>query len=887
MALTQLESYMVNTSGSYTVSTLSATAGITAAGTSVIPVKIASVQSATSGYVSDSATAVSTSGGYLIITGSGFQSGCQVLIGSTYAAATTFVNSTTLNVQVNATGSGTYPVYVVNTDGSVGIKVPGIVFDAYPVWSTGATLPQQIVNGSISISLSATDSNSLTYSVTQGSTLPSGLSLSSGGLLSGTITGITSQTTYTFSIDAVDSTYNEKTARTFSVTVVVGDPYFNLTTLLLNGEGTAATTGATNNTFLDTSLNGFTVTRNGTPTQGTFTPYSQNGWSNYFNGTTDYLTVASNAVFAFGTGDFTIEFWVYPTATTAQYWFDLNDATNRLLIFYAGVNIIYYFNPGGSTLISGSAPTFNAWNHIALSRVGGSTKMFLNGVQTGSTYADTKSYPAMPLYIGKDGAAATYITGYMSNVRVLKGTGLYSSNFTPNIVPLTAITNTSLLTCQSNRFIDNSTNNLSITVNGTASVQAFAPFNYTIPYSTTTVSGSIYYNGSTDYLTVASNAALNMGTGDFTIECWVYPISNAVNYPTFLANITGWSAGASGHRFSNTNYANKFWFGLNGSAGISGGDPFMASTNTFSFNAWHHYALTRSGNTWRMFVNGNLENTQTYSGSFDAGYGGLRTGWSTWDAANGYFAGYTSNLRLIKGTAIYTSTFTPPTSPLTAISNTQLLLTGTNGGIIDQSGRSNLTTVGSATVSTSTYKYGTGSMSFNGSTSGLLAPTSPLFAFGSGDFTIELWYYPTSTSGTNPNIMCNNSGSGSFVSGQWSLHAPHATYANKYSLWVASNSTSSALLVSATSISTNTWTHIAITKSGSNWKLFLNGTSDATATYAGGLDSGTSNPQYIGYQPSVDSGRYITGYIDDLRFTKGYARYTANFTAPTTQLIGQ
>ena len=310
MALTQLESYMVNTSGSYTVSTLSATAGITAAGTSVIPVKIASVQSATSGYVSDSATAVSTSGGYLIITGSGFQSGCQVLIGSTYAAATTFVNSTTLNVQVNATGSGTYPVYVVNTDGSVGIKVPGIVFDAYPVWSTGATLPQQIVNGSISISLSATDSNSLTYSVTQGSTLPSGLSLSSGGLLSGTITGITSQTTYTFSIDAVDSTYNEKTARTFSVTVVVGDPYFNLTTLLLNGEGTAATTGATNNTFLDTSLNGFTVTRNGTPTQGTFTPYSQNGWSNYFNGTTDYLTVASNAVFAFGTGDFTIEFWV-------------------------------------------------------------------------------------------------------------------------------------------------------------------------------------------------------------------------------------------------------------------------------------------------------------------------------------------------------------------------------------------------------------------------------------------------------------------------------------------------------------------------------------------------------------------------------------------------
>ena len=170
------------------------------------------------------------------------------------------------------------------------------------------------------------------------------------------------------------------------------------------------------------------------------------------------------------------------------------------------------------------------------------------------------------------------------------------------------------------------------------------------------------FNGSSDYFTFATSPNLDMGTGNFTIECWVYPISVANNYPSFLASITGWSSGASGHRFSNTGYSSKFTFHLNGSAGVSAGDPFMASTNTFSFNTWHHYAVTRSGTTWRMFVNGNLENTQTSSVTYNPALGGMRVGWSTWDAANGYFNGYIDELRITRGYARYTSAFTPPTS---------------------------------------------------------------------------------------------------------------------------------------------------------------------------------------------------------------------------------
>ena len=85
------------------------------------------------------------------------------------------------------------------------------------------------------------------------------------------------------------------------------DPYFQYVTSLLHGDGT---NGGQNNTFLDSSSNAFTITRNGNTTQGSFSPYGSN-WGNYFDGTGDYLTIANNAALQFGTGDFTVEGWFY------------------------------------------------------------------------------------------------------------------------------------------------------------------------------------------------------------------------------------------------------------------------------------------------------------------------------------------------------------------------------------------------------------------------------------------------------------------------------------------------------------------------------------------------------------------------------------------------
>ena len=83
---------------------------------------------------------------------------------------------------------------------------------------------------------------------------------------------------------------------------------------------------------------------------------------------------------------------------------------------------------------------------------------------------------------------------------------------------------------QNNTFLDGSTNNFTVTRNGNTTQGSFNPFTPVYPYDVATNGGSGYFNGTGDYLTVPSNVALAMGTGDFTIECWVNtPVVNGNN----------------------------------------------------------------------------------------------------------------------------------------------------------------------------------------------------------------------------------------------------------------------------------------------------------------------------------------------------------------------
>jgi len=235
--------------------------------------------------------------------------------------------------------------------------------------------------------------------------------------------------------------------------------------------------------------------------------------------------------------------------------------------------------------------------------------------------------------------------------------------------------------------------------------------------------------------------------------------------------------------------------------------------------------------------------------------------------------GYIGSFRLLKGTAQYTSTFTPPAAPLTAITNTSLLLNFTNGSILDSTGKNDLETVGDAQISTSVKKYGTGSLKFDGTGDALVVNgTASDFAFGSGDFTIEFWLYINTTSGAQ--IIYDS--------------RPLSTQTTQATLYLASGGsiryyTGSADRITGSTLSTSTWYHIALCRSGTSTKLFVDGTqSGSTYTDSTSYANTTGRP-VLGIDGFNMNANYLNGNLDDLRVTK-YARYTSNFTPPSAQL---
>ena len=646
-----------------------------------------------------------------------------------------------------------------------------------------------------------------------------------------------------------------------TASAVATDEYFNLVALLLPGNGT---NGAQNNTFLDSSTNNFTVTRNGNTTQGTFSPFSQTGWSNYFDGAGDTLQITPSSPLDFGTGDFTVELWALFDDISVDRGFIGSSGTLGYDFVWrtsTGLNIGRINAAFDNTFAW--TPTVGVWYHIVYCRSGTSLRVFVNGTQIGSTATNSISYNSATTFIvGGSTTADRLFLGYLSNMRLIKGTALYTSNFTPPTAPLTAISGTSLLTCQSNRFIDNSANAFAITVAGNTSVQAFSPFDPTAAYSTTTVGGSGYFDGTGDYLATPSNAAFTFGTGDLTLECWIYQtVTSSGSYQVIFSDDVYGSTG--GYTLYSYNNALNLW---------RGGGEIIAPAGTITLNAWNHVAWTRSGSSNRLFINGNQVGATTTDST---NYTGSLINIGASQAATFLFFGYISNARALKGTALYTANFTVPTAPLTAIANTSLLLNYTNGGITDAAAKNVLETVGGAAISTAQSKFGGSSIYLDGTGDYLTFPSSQGFAMGTGDFTFEGWVYATGSDAADATGIFQQGTSLFPTSASNSLAVAIRPVSATIRWHTYAKNTSQD---STATVSLNTWYHFAFVRNGTTTTLYIDGSSVITVT--------SDNTDYTGTFLGVGSiyGTVNTnweGYIDDLRITKGYARYTANFTAPT------
>jgi hypothetical protein len=637
----------------------------------------------------------------------------------------------------------------------------------------------------------------------------------------------------------------------------VTDTFWKYVTLLLN---TSATNGAQNNTFLDSSANAFSITRNGDTTQGSFNPYMPSGyWSGFFDGNGDFIALPNNAAFNLSSNNFTIECWIYPTALIdgTIYRAQVANVTSNAQGFMLAPNgaISFFGYNGGALVVSvasaSGAVTVNTWNHVAVVRNGNNTQVYINGtasgtpVTTGYTIGNIPQGPYIGIY--QTGVPSLPYQGYISNFRFVNGSAVYTANFTPSTTPLTAISNTSLLCLQDNRFKDNSANAFAITRNGDTRISKFAPLNPPASYSTTSYGGSGYFDGTGDYLTVPSNAAFGLGTGDFTIEMWVYATANPANGPGTLFDLrTTNNASATSTRVDSSRNILFYDGPLN----------LEINVGTIALNTWTHIAHARASGSLKTYINGTLSNTTAVTSDLGSNQpcmiGNNQTAGYAWN-------GYISNARIVKGTAVYTANFTPPTTPLTAITNTSLLLNFTNAGIYDATTINDGQTVGNAQVSTTQAKFGTTSMAFDGTGDYLTVIDKPELRLGSGDFTIEGWVYLTATG-----VAYGLVSKGTATTG-WSVNV---TSGNKLQF-----SYTATQLTGATSLASGTWYYFAVVRSGTatgNLKVYLNGSVDATSAGAVTDAFTQTNPLYVGADRVA--GAVLNGYLQDARITNGYAR---------------
>jgi len=670
------------------------------------------------------------------------------------------------------------------------------------------------------------------------------------------------------------------------------DPYFQNTTLLLHGDGT---NGAQNNSFVDSSVNNFTITRNGNTTQGAFNPYVGPGnWSNFYATTQSGWTTPTNSASTIigsafnATVTFTAEAWIYPLsrhsgggavlgyvvgqmqlAGSAVDWSFGPDSNGNLVLFwYAGSDQI---SKGGSII------PLNTWTHIALSVSNGVIRMFVNGVQetlTGLT--STTASSTTTNYISSGGylyAGTTWqgFNGYISNLRVIGKRAVYTANFTPSTTPLIATTDTTLLVNNQNRFNDISGAGWPLTRVGGVQVSKFAPFTF---YQTNPASYSGYFDGTGDYLTApASNSTIWPGSGSFTIEYWLYlPANPSAGYYTHF------SYGTSGSvlRVFNTAATSKIE--------VFSGTSVILNPAWPTAGQWNHFALVRNGTTLTLYINGAVAQSVTNSTDFSTGT--LTIGG---ESASNPLLGSISNFRIVKGTAVYTSAFTPPTSPLTAISGTSLLTCQSTSFIDNSTNAFTITVNGNATpkranpftdtvTGPTSYTGSTyaGSAYFDGSGDYLTLTGSSNLAFGLNNFTIEVWIYPTVAA----DRMIYDGRPNSITGPYPTLYIGATNQVFYYTI--------GANRIVGGTIQYSAWNHIALVRSSGTTRLYLNGALLGSYVDATNYANGTARP-IIG----ADGGNVATlnmlGYLSNLRVVNGTAVYTGPFvppTAPVTAVSG-
>jgi len=481
----------------------------------------------------------------------------------------------------------------------------------------------------------------------------------------------TSGGTYSSSANFTDTNLGIGVARTYTVTSQFGGYIRDVRAVVgtaitpASGGPTDPLEAVTNTSLLtchlpyiaDGSTNNHSITVNGDPTTKPFSPYdyleydaADHGGSVYFDGTGDYL-VASNNTDTFGTGDFTLEGWIYRTATGAT-WQSIvsqrNGASTSVNEFVWGIHnsgYMYFYTGAHVASTAAGVIKLNQWHHIAFTRSGSTLRQFVDGIQQVSgTSSNNLTYG--PMSIGNNNGGSELLTAFLSDIKTTKGTALYTSNFTPPTEPMSSTNSLLHIKGTDASIIDKSQgSNLNLVGNITGSTTQ-------VKFADTK---SMYFDGTGDYILGPTISDLNIGTGDFTVECWLYETTANTNRGIW----DGRSSYISTDGFTFTRIGTDTFRVWSGSA--------LITTGSFTIqNTWNHCALVRNSGTLTIYINGTSSGTPvsnstnfSSSGTFIIG-AGMHTNSPD---PNAFITGYIQDFR-VGNYARYTANFTPPTKSL-------------------------------------------------------------------------------------------------------------------------------------------------------------------------------------------------------------------------------
>ena len=581
-------------------------------------------------------------------------------------------------------------------------------------------------------------------------------------------------------------------------------------------------------------------------------------------------------------GDFTYDFWFNVTTTGPDLnsrqpmlvYGDANSAANLysvLSFIYLGkMNYLVSSNGSSFDIANGAGSitiTANTWHHFAFVRSGNNYIGFIDGVQDAIFTSSSAPFSSgQPIYIGQwCDPRVMQLSGLIDEYRVSMGVARWTSNFTPPTSAYGSSTGndskTSLLLHLDGNLTDSSSFNDSVTSSGSISYGA-GKFGQAV----NTTNGFLLFNG--------AGSQYAVGSQDFTIDMWVK--ASAVDSAGSAFMVAGLNGSYEDWGFGMSPTGKLAIFGANNTEVDSADGAFLTD------NQWHHYAAVRHNGTATIYIDGVSVASGSMPNAFSNHSGQISIGCYN-GIANNNILGLIDEFRLSVGVARWTSNFTPPTTAYGSFNGnddkTSLLL-HFDGNFVDVSSNGNIVSNLSGTSSFVTGKFGQAvNVSSGGSPYVTVGSSGGPFDLASGDFTIDFWF---NSSGLTPNTFpilatCIDSNGDYPSSTSWQIQLTSSP--NTYAVYIGATLHQSGTIVFPAD---GNWHHMALVRNGNNFNLYVDGTSVYNFTDSSAIPYYSGNYVAVGQYPPASNPSGFPGSIDEFRISKGVARWTSNFTPPTS-----